>query len=53
VEKQEEYEALRVPKYWIMEHYRGQIPAKDRQLGKEKKVIVLTLEDGLVGRCNM
>ena len=46
MEKQEEYEVLRVLEYWIMEHYRRQIPAKYRQQGKEKEVIVLMLEDG-------
>lgn len=46
VEKQEEYEALGVPEYWIVEHYRGQIPAKYCQRGKGKKVIVLRMEDG-------
>jgi Uma2 family endonuclease len=46
VEKQEEYEALQVPEYWIVD-YRGQIPAKYCQRGKGKKVIVLTLEDGV------
>lgn len=45
VEKQEEYEALRVLEYWIVD-YRGQIPAKYCLRGKGKKVIVLTLEDG-------
>ncbi|MEO0375354.1 MAG: Uma2 family endonuclease [Cyanobacteria bacterium P01_A01_bin.17] len=55
VEKQEEYEALQVPEYWIVD-YRGQIPAKYCQRGKGfdvsaqpnvKKVIVLTLVDGV------
>jgi Uma2 family endonuclease len=46
VEKQEEYEALGVPIYWIVD-YRGQIPAKYCQRGKGKKVIVLTLENGM------
>jgi len=46
VDKQEEYEALGVPVYWIVD-YRGQIPAKYCQRGKGKKVIVLTLEDGV------
>ena len=46
VEKQEEYEALQVPEYWIVD-YRGQIPAKYCLRGKGKKVIVLTLEDGV------
>jgi Uma2 family endonuclease len=45
VDKQEEYEALQVPEYWIVD-YRGQIPAKYCQRGKGKKVIVLTLENG-------
>jgi Uma2 family endonuclease len=46
VEKQEEYEALGVPVYWIVD-YRGQIPAKYCQRGKGKKVIELTLEQGV------
>lgn len=46
VDKQEEYEALQVPEYWIVD-YRGQIPAKYCQRGKGQKVIVLTLEDGI------
>ncbi len=46
VEKQEEYEALGVPIYWIVD-YRGQIPAKYCQRGKGKKVIGLTLEQGV------
>ena len=46
VEKQEEYEALQVPEFWIVD-YRGQIPAKYCQRGKGKKVIVLTLADGV------
>ena len=46
VDKQEEYEALQVPEYWIVD-YRGQIPAKYCQRGKGKKVIVLTLENGM------
>lgn len=46
VEKQEEYEALGVPEYWIVD-YQGQIPAKYCQRGKGKKVIVLTLERGV------
>lgn len=46
VDKQEEYEALGVPVYWIVD-YRGQIPAKYCQRGKGKKVIVLTLEHGM------
>jgi Uma2 family endonuclease len=44
VEKQEEYEVLGVPEYWIVD-YRGQIPAKYCLRGKGKKVMVLTLED--------
>ncbi|MEL7313463.1 MAG: Uma2 family endonuclease [Cyanobacteria bacterium J06559_3] len=46
VEKQEEYETLQVPEFWIVD-YRGQIPAKYCQRGKGNKVIVLTLEDGV------
>lgn len=46
VDKQEEYEGLGVPEFWIVD-YRGQIPAKYCQRGKGKKVIVLTLEDGI------
>lgn len=47
VEKQEEYEALQVPEFWIVD-YRGQIPAKYCQRGKGKKVmIVLMLADGI------
>lgn len=46
VDKQEEYEALGVLEYWIVD-YRGRIPAKYCQRGKGKKVIVLTLEDGV------
>ncbi|MEL6606258.1 MAG: Uma2 family endonuclease [Cyanobacteria bacterium J06614_10] len=42
VDKQEEYEALGVNEYWIVD-YRGQIPAKYCQRGKGKKVIVLKL----------
>lgn len=45
VDKQEEYQALGVPEYWIID-YRGQIPAKYCLRGKGKKVIVLTLENG-------
>lgn len=45
VEKQEEYQALEVPEYWIID-YKGQIPAKYCLKGKGKKVIVLTLENG-------
>jgi len=45
VDKQEEYQALGVPEYWIVD-YRGQIPAKYCLRGKGKKVIVLTLEKG-------
>jgi len=44
VEKQEEYQALGVSEYWIVD-YRGQIPAKYCLRGKGKKVIVLTLND--------
>ncbi|MEL7069415.1 MAG: Uma2 family endonuclease [Cyanobacteria bacterium J06581_3] len=46
VDKQEEYEALGVNEYWIVD-YRGQIPGKYCQRGKGKKVIVLKLFDGL------
>ncbi|NET37535.1 MAG: Uma2 family endonuclease [Cyanothece sp. SIO1E1] len=46
VEKQEEYEALQVPEYWIVD-YRGQIPAKYCQRGNGPKVIVLTLTGGV------
>ena len=46
VEKQEEYEALGVNEYWIVD-YRGQIPAKYCQRGKGPKVIVLKLFDGI------
>lgn len=46
VEKQEEYEALGVPEYWIVD-YRGQIPSKYCLRGKGKKVITLVLEDGV------
>lgn len=45
VDKQEEYQALSVPEYWIVD-YRGQIPAKYCLRGKGKKVMVLTLKDG-------
>lgn len=45
VDKQEEYQALGVPEYWIVD-YRGQIPAKYCLRGKGKKVIVLTLDNG-------
>lgn len=44
VDKQEEYQGLGVPEYWIVD-YRGQIPAKYCLRGKGKKVIVLTLEN--------
>ena len=44
VDKQEEYEALRTPEYWIVD-YKGQIPAKYCHRGKGPKVIVLTLSD--------
>jgi Uma2 family endonuclease len=50
VDKQEEYQALGVPEYWIVD-YRGQIPAKYCLRGKGKKVIVLTLENGEYQRC--
>ncbi|MCG8366258.1 MAG: Uma2 family endonuclease [Pseudanabaenales cyanobacterium] len=46
VEKQEEYEALQTPEYWVVD-YRGRIPAKYCQRGKGPKVIVLTLSDGV------
>lgn len=46
IDKQEEYEALGVQEYWIVD-YRGQIPAKYCQRGKGKKVIILTLENGV------
>lgn len=46
IDKQEEYEALGVQEYWIVD-YRGQIPAKYCQRGKGKKVILLTLENGV------
>ena len=45
VDKQEEYQALGVPEYWIID-YRGQIPAKYCWRGKGKKVIVLILVNG-------
>lgn len=44
IDKQEEYLALGVPEYWIID-YRGQIPAKYCLRGKGKKVIVLSLEN--------
>jgi Uma2 family endonuclease len=44
IDKQEEFEALGVLEYWIVD-YKGQIPAKYCQRGKCKKVIVLTLEN--------
>ena len=50
VDKQEEYQALGVPEYWIVD-YRGQIPAKYCLRGKGKKIIVLTLEKGEYQRC--
>ncbi len=50
VDKQEEYQALGVPEYWIVD-YRGQIPAKYCLRGKGKKVIVLTLDNGEYQRC--
>jgi Uma2 family endonuclease len=46
IEKQEEYEALGIDEYWIVD-YQGQIPAKYCQRGKGKKVIVLKLFNGL------
>ncbi|NEZ68295.1 hypothetical protein D0962_37145 [Leptolyngbyaceae cyanobacterium CCMR0082] len=46
VDKQEEYEALKVQEYWIVD-YRGQIPAKYCLRGKGPKVIVLKLTDGI------
>jgi len=49
VEKQEEYEALGVLVYWIVD-YRGQIPAKYCQRGKGRKAIALTLEQGMYQR---
>jgi Uma2 family endonuclease len=45
VDKQEEYEALGVSEYWIVD-YRSQIPAKYCQRGKGEKVIVLKLFNG-------
>jgi Uma2 family endonuclease len=45
VEKQEEYQLLEVPEYWIVD-YEGQIPAKYCNRGKGQKVIVLTLVKG-------
>jgi Uma2 family endonuclease len=45
IDKQEEYLALGVPEYWIID-YRGQIPAKYCQRGKGKKAIILILENG-------
>ncbi len=45
IDKQEEYLALGVPEYWIID-YRGQIPAKYCLRGKGKKAIVLILENG-------
>ena len=49
IDKQEEYEALGIPEYWIVD-YKGQIPAKYCLRGKGKKVIVLTLENGAYKR---
>jgi Uma2 family endonuclease len=46
IDKQEEYEALNIQEYWIVD-CEGQIPAKYCLRGKCKKVIVLTLESGL------
>jgi Uma2 family endonuclease len=45
IDKQEEYLALGVPEYWIID-YRGQIPGKYCLRGKGKKAIVLILENG-------
>lgn len=45
IDKQEEYQALGVPEYWIID-YKGQIPAKYCLRGKGKKAIILTLENG-------
>lgn len=45
IDKQEEYLALGVPEYWIID-YKGQIPAKYCLRGKGKKAIVLILENG-------
>ena len=46
VDKQEEYEAIGIDEYWIVD-YRGQIPEKYCQRGKGKKVIILKLFNGL------
>ena len=46
VKKQEEYEVLQVLEFWIVDCQK-QIPAKYDQRWKGKKVIVLTLEDGV------
>ena len=46
VEKQEEYEALGINEYWIVD-YRGQIPDKYCQRGKGQKVVILKLFNGL------
>ena len=43
IDKQEEYQSLKVPEYWIVD-YQGQIPAKYCQRGKGTKVIHLVLE---------
>ena len=45
VDKQEEFQVLGVPEYWIID-YKGQIPAKYCLRGKGKKAIALTLENG-------
>lgn len=44
VDKQEEYQAIGVPEYWIID-YRGRIPAKYCLRGKGKKIIVLILDE--------
>lgn len=45
VDKWEEYQALGVPEYWIVD-YKGLIPARYCERGQGKKVIVLILKDG-------